>query len=194
MPPEEYYVSRRMHQMGVLADPVAALAQWRERLFIPGDVLNRLPSVFRTLLPVLIQWCVRGRSEQRPSMEIVALLLRRACVGRLELHELPEQIVPHRLKELHWTFGDGVFLGAICRGRGTLLDVGSEIDLDGKASDGGAQLLGGVLYSQQVRLSLCILCPFCLFVRSKKKQYFFLVLVMAFSVLPCVFRFKNKQA
>ena len=125
-------------------------------------------------------------------MEIVALLLRRACAGRLELHELPEQIVPHRLKELHWTFGDGVFLGAICRGRGTPLDVGSEINLDENASNGGAQLLGGLLYSHQVRLSLCIFCPFCLFVRSEK-QYFFLVLVMAFSVLPREVGVEKKQ-
>jgi len=158
MPPEEYYVSRRMHQMGGLADPVAALAQWRERLLIPGDALDRLPLVLGTLLPVLVQWCVRAQPEQRPSMEVVALLLRQACVGRLELNALPEQIVPHRLKELHWTFGDGVFLGAICRGRGTPLGMGDEIDLNKQASDGGAQILGGLLYSQQVRLLLCALC------------------------------------
>jgi hypothetical protein len=163
-PPEEYYVSRRMHQMGRIADPVEASAQWRERLFIPDDVLDRLTPVLHALLPVLIQWCVRARSEQRPSMEIVALLLRRACAGRLELHTLPEQIIRHRLKELRWTFGDGVFLGAICRGRGMRLDVGSVIDLDEKASDGGAQLLGGFMYSQQVRFILCLLC---LFVRSE---------------------------
>ncbi len=135
-------------------DPtVAALAQWRERLFISVDVLDRLTLVLRTLLPVVVQWCVRAQPEQRPSMEIVALLLRQAYEGRLELNLLPEQIIPHRLKEPHWTFGDGVFLGAICRDRGKPLGLGSEIDLDEIASDGGVRLLGGLLYSQQVRLS-----------------------------------------
>jgi serine/threonine protein kinase len=136
-------------------------SDWRERMLIPHGVLDSLPSSLRSLVPVLAQWCTRVDALQRPSMELVVLLLCQAHRGPVELNALPEQVVPGRLAESHWTLGDGALLGAICRRRGIPLDLGANVDLKGslgghepKVSDGGEQLLGGLLYSRQVSVRL----------------------------------------
>ncbi len=148
---------------------ICSESDWRERLSIPVVVLGNLPPALRSLLPLLVSCCTRVDALQRPSMELVALLLRQAHRGLQELESSPEQVVRGRLFELQWKFGDGILLGALCQCRGVPLDLGTTVNLKGDLhkpheSDGGARLLGGILNSRQVSLRLTWSWYLCCFI------------------------------
>ncbi len=127
------------------------LAAWRARIELSDTILADLNPALRVLIPFLVQWCTRVDPIRRPSMAVVALLLRQAASERFDFLELPEAVVSGRLHEPHWTFGDGEFFGTVCRVRGRMLILSGQVDLcGGKCSDGGALLLGGLMNLQQV--------------------------------------------
>jgi serine/threonine protein kinase len=125
---------------------------WQRRIALSAADMAIVQADTRELVPLLVGWCTQVDAARRPNMEMVLSVLRHAVTGEAggDWIALPEAIVPARLGEVHWMEGDGRLLAALCRQRGRPVVVADGNLSDGKVSDGGARLLGGLMQEQQV--------------------------------------------